>query len=119
MSTFHVFTTSNRPGLHVWREGTDTKHSLHPVAPAAGPGWVAFEYDFEPCITNDVRFMLFEFGEDGKPGNWEKPEHQRVLPRNAAGDFVSDVWFAQDSERVLLSDPTSAALQAQLRIHLV
>ncbi len=119
MSTFHAYTTFKRPGLHVWREDTNTRHYLNPTNPLTGPGWVEFKYDFEPSISNPVRFMLFELKEDGKPGAWEKNEHQRTLPRDANGNFADDVWFSQDSGRVLLSDPKSAALQAPLRIHLI
>ena len=117
MSRFHAYTPFPNPGLHVWRKGTDTKLFLRPVAPPAGPGWAELEYEFEPGIANDVQFMLFDFDAAGQPRTWEKDEHQRVLPR-AGGGFADDVWFVQDSARVLTADPRSASRDS-VRVHLI
>ena len=101
MSRFHAYTRFANPGLHLWREGTSTKLFLRPVSPTAGPGWVEFDYDLEPGILNDVRFMLFDFNEAGHPGTWENNDHQREVPRGPAGELAEEVWFAQDAQRVL------------------
>lgn len=118
MSKFFAYTAFARPGLHVWREGTSTKLYLQPVSASTGPGWVQFEYDFEPGVQEAVCFMLFDFDDNGNPAGWEKPEHQRKLPRRANGAFADNVWFTQDTARVLESDPRSAT-RPQLRIHLI
>ena len=118
MSRFYAYTRFRNPGLHVWREGTPTRLHLHPSSGAAGPGWVEFDYGFEPGILNDVCFMLFDFNEAGRPGNWEKDAHQRKLPRSAGGALAEEVWFAQDTQRVLTSDPLGRSALA-LKLHLI
>ena len=117
MSRFHAYTRFANPGLHIWREGTPTRLYLRPVAPA-GPGWVEFEYGLKPGILNDVRFMLFDFDEAGQPGTWEKDDHQRKVPRSVAGELPDEIWFSQDAQRVLTSDPLRGSLAA-VRVHLI
>ena len=85
MSRFYAYTRFRNPGLHVWREGTPTKLYLRPSSPAAAPGWVEFDYGLEPGILNDVCFMLFDFNEAGRPGDWENDVHQRKVPRSGSG----------------------------------
>jgi 1,4-alpha-glucan branching enzyme len=118
MGQFHAYTRFGKPGLHVWREGTGLVLNLHPTSPGGGPGWVTFEYDMEPQITHETRFMLFEFTEQGAPGDYEKDEHQRVLPRQDDGTYPAAVWFAQGANRVLLSDPMQGGLD-HLTVHLI
>ena len=77
-----------------------------------------FEYGLEPGILNDVCFMLFDFNEAGHPADWEKDSHQRKVPRNAAGALADEVWFAQDAQRVLISDPLQRSLSA-LKVHVI
>lgn len=119
MARFHAYTKFQRPGLHIWREGTDFKVSIRPVTVSAPdePGWVSFEYDLDPAFTPRVRFMLFDYDESGTPLHWEKDEHQRTLPRRDDGTF-SDVWFAQDASRVLTTDPRLRQCDT-LRVHLI
>ena len=118
MSRFHAYTRLKSPGLHIWREGTPTKLYLRPLSQPTGPGWVEFEYGLEPGIFNDVCFMLFDFNEAGHPDGWEKDEHQRKVPRGPTGDFASEVWFAQDAQRVLTSDPRQSSAPA-VRMHVI
>ena len=118
MSRFHAYTRLKSPGLHIWREGTPTKLYLRPLSQPTGPGWVEFEYGLEPGIFNDVCFMLFDFNEAGHPDGWEKDEHQRKVPRGPTGDFASEVWFAQDAQRVLTSDPRQNSAPA-VRMHVI
>jgi hypothetical protein len=75
MVRFHAYTGFQSPGLHIWREGTDFKASVRPVAGLAADerGWVEFEYDLDPAFTPRVRFMLFDHDERGRPSRWERP----------------------------------------------
>ena len=77
-----------------------------------------FDYGLEPGILNDVCFMLFDFNEAGRPGDWEKDAHQRKVPRTATGALAEEVWFAQDAQRVLISDPLERSALA-LRVRLI
>jgi hypothetical protein len=79
---------------------------------------VEFDYGLEPGILNDVCFMLFDFNEAGRPGDWEKDAHQRKVPRTATGALAEEVWFAQDAQRVLISDPLERSALA-LRVRLI
>jgi 1,4-alpha-glucan branching enzyme len=119
MVRFHAYTGFQRPGLHIWRDGTDFKVSVRPVAGLAGaePGWVEFEYDLDPGFSQRVRFMLFDHDEGGRPSQWEKSEHQRTLQRRADGAFAG-AWFVQDATRVLTADP-AAEQRETLRVHLI
>lgn len=120
MATFHAFTTFARPGLHVWREGTDLKLDLHPVdRPDALPGsrWVEFRYDFEPD-PRAVRFMLFEFDAEGSPARFEPDAHRRSLPRGEGEALAPAVWFVQGCERVVTRDPGEETAGTVL-IHLI
>ena len=118
MSRFHAYTRFENPGLHLWREGTPTKLYLRPVSPTKGPGWVEFEYGLEPGILNDVRFMLFDFNKAGHPGTWENDDHQRKVPRSSAGELEEELWFAQDAQRVLTSDPLQSSAPT-VKVHLI
>jgi 1,4-alpha-glucan branching enzyme len=116
MSRFHARTSFPNPGLHVWREGTDTELNLLPITPREDSGAVAFEYEFEPG-GKEVRFMLFNY-KDNRPDQYEDPAHQRMLPRQADGSFAEAVWFAEGAGRVLDRAPDSAA-SPTLRVHLI
>jgi hypothetical protein len=118
MSRFHAYTRFNNPGLHLWREGTNTKLYLEPSSNQAGPGWVDFDYDFEPHIQQEVCFMLFDHTPEGHPGEFEKSEHQRKLPRHPDGSYPNAVWFVQGSGRVLEFDPR-ADTRTRLQVHLI
>lgn len=118
MNRFHAYVQFQRPGLHIWREGTSLLLNLHPAASVSGPGWVTFEYDMEPQIGHETRFMLFDFNDAGAPGTFEKDEHQRVLPRLDDGNYPEAVWFAQGAGRVLLQDPAQGG-RDQLTVHLI
>src|SRR5262245_21522713 len=117
MSRFYAYTRFANAGLHIWREGTNTKLYLRPAS-LSGPGWVEFEYGLEPGILNDVCFMLFDFDQAGHPRSWEKDEHQRKVPRGAAGELAEEIWFAQDLQRVLISNPLASPLSA-IKVHLI
>ncbi len=100
MSRFIAYTHLKNPGLHVWREGTNVKLYLPPLPGAKGPGWVEFDYDFEPAVFEHVRFMLFEFAVEGSPGAFEPDAHQREMPRAAEGTFPETVWFVEGAARI-------------------
>jgi hypothetical protein len=119
MVRFHAYTGFQGPWLYIWRDGTDFKVSVRPVAGVTvdEPGWVEFQYNLDPVFTPRVRFMLFDYDERGKPSRWEKTEHQRTLQRRA-DDTFSDAWFAQDASRVLTADPL-AEQRETLRFHLI
>ena len=118
MNRFFVYTDRNRPGLHVWRAGTNVKLYLHPVAGAVGPGWVEFQCELNPAITQPVRFMLFSFNEKGGPTEFENDVFQRELSRLDSGDFPPSVWCVSGASRVVLQDP-KLNQQQTLRIHLI
>src|SRR5436190_19816658 len=104
MSRFYAQTAFANPGLHLWREGTGMKLYLHPAAPRTDLGWTEFNYDLEPGVQESVCFMLYDYTAAQQPGEFEKNEHRRTLPRNADGTF-GDVWFVQGSGRALDYDP--------------
>ena len=122
MAKMWAQTARKNPGLHVWRAGTNLAVDLRPVGgSSAGASrqageWVAFEYDFEPLMPQPVGMMLFDFDEQGRPGNWER--HERFFERDAAGNFPEGVWFTEGTSRVLLKDPR-AATQIRLKVHLI
>jgi 1,4-alpha-glucan branching enzyme len=118
MSRFHAYSRFTNPGLHLWREGTNTRLYLEPSSNQPEPGWVEFDYDFEPHIQQDVCFMLFDHTPRGNPGEFEKPEHQRKLPRRPDGNHPNAVWFVQGSGRVLEFDPR-ADTRTRLEVHLI
>ena len=118
MHRFFVYTNRAKPGLHVWREGTSIRSSLHPVPGSVGPGWVEFHCRLNASIDQPVRFMLFSFQADGSPGDFEDNVFQREMPRLASNEFPKEVWFCSGSSRVLLTDPRLKA-QANLRVHLI
>ena len=118
MSRFHAYTRFQNPGLHLWREGTSLKVYLEPSSLDRGAGWTEFDYDFEPSVLEDICFMLFDHTLEGNPGEFEKPEHQRKLPRQPDGDYPSAVWFVQGTQRVLDFDPR-ADTRADLTVHLI
>src|SRR4051794_23298936 len=105
MHSFFAYTSLQNPGLHLWREGTSVKLSLHPVASPSALGWVEFQCDLNAATSEQVRFMLFTFNDDGSPGKFEKDDFQRQLPRLASGAFPDAVWFADGASRVALNDP--------------
>jgi hypothetical protein len=105
MTKFCAYTRINRPGLHVWREGTALAVDLHLSAAQMSPGWVEFDYELEHGIPQGVRFMLFEFDDRGRPKTFEPDHHQRMLPREKDGTFPSSLWFLEGASRVLLSGP--------------
>jgi 1,4-alpha-glucan branching enzyme len=116
MTRFHVLTRRERPGLHLWREGTTTRLYLHPKSISGG--WATFEYDLEPCVLQSVHGLLFEYSADGMPSNYEDAAHRRSLPRAARGDFAGELWFAEGASRVLTADPRRAS-QRFVKLHLV
>ena len=118
MHHFFAYTNLAKPGLHVWREGTSLRLFLHPVASPIGQGWVEFQCDLNPVTSQNVRFMLFSFQENGTPGDFESNAFQRELPRLPSGEFPESVWFASGASRVVLADPRLAT-QATLRVHLI
>ena len=71
MSRFHVATRYRNPGLHLWREGTNTRLYLRPTPDSDGSGWVQFDYELEPGVQHDVQALLFEFDDQGTPTNFE------------------------------------------------
>jgi hypothetical protein len=116
MSKFHAFTQFPNPGLHVWREGTNTSLNLLPSTSRDESGAVTFEYDFEPGEI-EVHFMLFNY-KDNQPDQYESDAHKRILSRKADGKFVEAVWFVQGTSRVLDRDPELASIPT-LRVHLI
>lgn len=117
MSRITAYTSFVRPGLHLWREGTDTLLWLKPASPPVN-GWVEFDYDFEPEIREKVVFLLFGFNERGDPAEWELSVHRRELPRDATGSFAPEIWSVQGAGRVLTHDPR-IQLAGAVRIHLI
>ncbi|HUG20819.1 MAG TPA: alpha-amylase family glycosyl hydrolase, partial [Planctomycetaceae bacterium] len=92
---------------------------LRPEAPPDPDGWVEFRCDLQADICCEpVKFMLFDFKADSSPGEYEKNEHQRELPRRQGCDFPDAVWFTQDAARVVTRDPRLSS-QSNLRVHLI
>lgn len=118
MHRFFAYTSLTRPGLHLWREGTPLTFNLSPHAAPDGSGWVEFQCELNAAVSEQVRFMLFAYQDDGSPGTFEPDDHQRELSRLASGEFPDAVWFAQGASRVVDRNPRLNS-QSDLRVHLI
>lgn len=121
MTTLHAFTSFERPGLHLWRPGTDARISLRPVDGEPGrPGWWRFAYEWDPQGgTGELRFLLFDGDKAGGGARaWEPDVHQRAMPRSPDGGLPADVWCFSGSARVVTDDPFARQAE-RLRLHLI
>lgn len=118
MHRIFAYTNRTRPGLHVWRKGTNVRLYLHPVRPPDGSGWMEFEFLLNPAISNPVRFMLFSFDDQGSPSDFESNAFQRELPPLPANGFPPEAWCASETHRVVFTDPRQRA-ETQVRVHLI
>src|SRR3954447_25331107 len=118
MTRFIAFTPLSTPGLHVWREGTNSDAYLHPVPDnTLPPGAFAFETQLGAGPQEHVLCQLFAWAGSGK-SDWEKPEHIHRVPRLPDNTLPAVVYIFHGSERVLLADPFSRTEQT-LRVHLI
>ena len=120
MTRFVAFTTFSRPGLHVWREGTQTKLFLEPLQDTGLPrGFFAFECELGIDPQETVRCLLFEWNEDRTDQTgWEQAAHIHEVPRIDGGRLPPVVWLFHGSARALIEDPLVGE-RDQVRIHLV
>ena len=117
---FSAICSYGRPGLHVWRPGTNVRRYVAPESETPDTdGWFHFECELDATAGADVQFKLYQRNEDDSPSSlWEDGEHNRTLPRCDSDDFPKRVWIVQDSARVLLDDPMASATD-KVRIHLI
>ena len=117
---FYVLTSYSRPGLHIWRPGTNVRRFVKPISDSPDTnGWFRFECQLDASIEEGVHFKLYQRNEDDSPSHtWESDAHNRELPRRDQGQFPNSVWFVQGTARVLADDPMAAESNT-VRIHLI
>jgi 1,4-alpha-glucan branching enzyme len=117
---FCALSSYQRPGLHVWRPGTNVRRFVTPMCDEPDEhGWFCFSCALDASVPADVHFKLYDRQEDDSPSDrWEAGEHNRVVLRGDSGTLPEQVWFAQGSSRVLLDDPMFQGTN-QVRIHLI
>jgi 1,4-alpha-glucan branching enzyme len=118
---FHLFSGLSFPGLHVWREsggGTNLEINRHPTG-AAVDGWWEFEVDLDSSNSSPMKFIVFEWANNGgTPGKFEDAVFIRALPRVAGNAFPADVYLFERSSTIYLTDPRTVSAPT-VRIHLV
>ena len=120
MVRFHAQASFRRPGLHVWRPGTNLKIYRLPAGDCAdAAGWWTFECALDSQIREEVRCLLYERKEGSDaPGEFESADFTRRLPRRPDGRFPGDVWLVQGAQRVLERSPDARLLE-RVRVHVI
>jgi 1,4-alpha-glucan branching enzyme len=117
---FVALTRFSRPGLHIWRPETNVRRYVTPSndSPDAD-GFFRFHCELDASMEQGVQFKLYQRNEDDSPSeDWEGDAFNRTVPRSNPCSLPDSVWFAQESARVLVSDPRAKAAD-RVRIHLI
>src|SRR6266540_1661172 len=119
----HALTSRASPWLRVWRDPTDQANATmsYDVGPRAGSassgnGTGATFRTFEVPVDYQIHQRLHCLLHDG--ADWERPEHQRDLPRVADHRFPGEAWIVEGTSRVLIDDPAGTGTDA-VTIHLI
>jgi hypothetical protein len=98
MMRFIVFTSFTRPGLHVWREGTQLKLYLEPLRQAGlSPGFHLFDGELGVNLQEKIYCLLFS-GIKRAPARSSGSRSRRLGPgpcrarrpwSSAPGDFIT------------------------------
>ena len=120
MTRFIVFTAFTRPGLHVWREGTQLKLYLEPLQQHGLPsGFHAFDCELGVAPQEKIYSLLFQWNQDGTDQiEWEQESHIHEVPRLENNHLPPSVWLFHGSARAVPADPL-ARQQDRVRIHLL
>jgi hypothetical protein len=120
MTRFIVFTPFTRPGLHVWREGTQLKLYLEPLQqPGLPSGFHAFDCELEVAPQEKIYSLLFQWNQNGTDQiEWEQESHIHEVPRLENNRLPPSVWLFHGSARAVAADPL-ARQQDRVRIHLL
>jgi 1,4-alpha-glucan branching enzyme len=111
MLTFHALTDWKTPGLYIWRLNLPLQFKL-PELERDKHGFSVFRDELDHQIHEYTHVKLFS-GND-----WEKDEHNRLLPRFDEYRFPADVWLVQDTNRFLTRNPFETG-HDEVRVHLV
>lgn len=119
--TFHGLTGISEPGLRVWRPGAASGEELVPLAELDPAGrWINFRCRLESERPGPLLFLLYQRATPApRRGKAEADTFTREMPRDAAGRFLDEVWFAQGASRVLDHDPSALAGLDSVRVHLI
>ena len=103
MTRFIAFTAFTRPGLHVWREGTQLKPFLEPLQDTTvlPPGFSVFECELGVDPQEKISCLFFQWNEDGTDQTaWEQSVHIHEVPR-LEGNRLPPVFGYFMARRVL------------------
>ncbi len=98
MLTFHALTDWQTPCLYVWRANVPL-HLRLPALERDERDCYIFRAELDHQICEYTYFKLFAGNE------WEKDDHNRLLPRLDEYRFPAKVWLVQGANRVLTQDP--------------
>jgi hypothetical protein len=120
MTRFIVFTPFTRPGLHIWREGTQLKLYLEPLQqPGLPAGFHAFDCELGVAPQEKIYSLLFQWNHNGTDQiEWEHESHIHEVPRLENNRLPPSVWLFHGSARAVVADPL-ARQQDRARIHLL
>lgn len=111
MLTFHALTEWEISNLYIWRSKSQLQLRLSALE-RDEHGLTIFCNELDHQIHEDTHFKLFSGDE------WEKDEHNRLLPRFDEYRFSDNVWLVQGTNRVLTQDPFEAG-HDEVLIHLI
>lgn len=111
MLTFHALTDWKTPSLHIWRLNLALKFTL-PELDRDEHDFSVFCDELDHQIHEYTHFKLFSGNE------WEKEEHNRLLPHFDEYRFPANMWLVQGTNRVLTQDPFDVG-HDEVRVHLV
>lgn len=111
MPAFHALTDLPAPRLFLWRASLPLQLRLSALE-RDEQGFSVFRGELDHQIHENVHFKLFAGDE------WEKDDHNRLLPRQDQYRFPADVWLVQGTNRVLTRDPFTVG-HDEVVVHLV
>lgn len=119
MTRFEVFSSLPKPGLHVWRPGTNLDVFLRPNESASSAGRAVFSCELGDAPLEQIRCQIFGWGDhDDEKYGWEQETHIKLLPRGAGNALPPVVYVFHGAARTVAADPTAASIPS-VRIHLI